>query len=241
MVRSVMYGLVLVFASAWAQAPPATTTGLVVQSARYDPQKQAVVIRLVNTSGKDITAYHLTLTETLADGTTGTAGLITDFLGGMTHGFPGFAAGTSHDEIDGASQPVTNVSAVADVVIYADQKAEVANDLDYTRIIAMRKGNVLAKQKANELTAAALADPSIADPAKQVAMELRRLAFVINGKHNYAVNDPEQWMRNTLNEESENILRNPDRAGLKRLSTQREDEIAKATPHTQLTKVQVSQ
>jgi hypothetical protein len=66
---------------------------------------------------------------------------------------------------------------------------------------------------------------------------LKRLAAVINGKHNYAPDDPEQWMRDTLNLESENILRNPDREGLKRLTTQREGEIAQATPHTQLKKV----
>jgi hypothetical protein len=66
---------------------------------------------------------------------------------------------------------------------------------------------------------------------------LKRLAAVINGKHNYAPDDPEQWMREALNLESENILRNPDREGLKRLTTQREGEIAQATPHTQRKKV----
>ena len=243
MTRSQMYGLVLVFASAsWAQAPPRTSTGVVVQSARYDTPTRSIVIRLVNNSGKDVTAYNLTVSETLSDGTKGKVALMTDFLGGVTHGVPGFAAGTSHDEINGpSSQSVTNVSAVVDVVVYADQTAEVANDLEYTRLVAMRKGDVLARQKANELTAEALADPNVSDPGKQVATELKRLAAVINGKHNYAPNDPEQWMRDTLNFTSEDILRNPGREGLQNVVKRNEEEIAAATPHTQLKKVRVSQ
>jgi hypothetical protein len=242
MIRSTMFGLLLVCtASSWAQSPPTTSPGVIVQSARYDASKQAVVIRLVNTSGKDVTAYNLTVSETLSDGTSGKVELMTDFLGAVTHGVPGFAAGTSHDEINVASQPVTNVSAVVDVVVYADQTAQVANDFEYTRLLAHRKGDVLAKQKANELTAEALADPNVTDPGKQVATELKRLAAVINGKHNYAPDDPEQWMRDTLNQESENILRNPGREGLKNTVKRNEEEIAAATPHTQLKKVQVSQ
>ena len=241
MIRSTMLGLLLACASSsWAQSPPTTSPGVIVQSARYDASKQGVVIRLVNTSGKDVTAYNLTVTERLTNGTTGTVELMTDFLGRVTHGRPVFAAGTSHDETN-LSQPVTSVSALVDVVVYADQEAEVANDLAYTRIVAMRQGEVLAKLKANELTAEALADPNVTDPGKQVATELKRLAAVINGKHNYAPDDPEQWMRDTMNLESENILRNSDRNGLNRLVKQREEEIALATPHTQLKKVQVRQ
>jgi hypothetical protein len=217
----------------WAQAPP-TSTGVVVQSARYDPQKQAVVIRLVNTSGKAVTAYNLTVTETLADGTTGKVELMTDFLNTVIQGDPGFAAGTSRDEINRASQPVTNVSVVVDVVVYADQTAEVVNGGAYTRLVAMRKGDVLAKQKANELTAEALADPNISDPGKQVAAELDRLAAVIDGKHDYALDAPEPWMKTTLNSESQNILRNPDREWLKKLAKEREGEIALTIPHTKL-------
>jgi hypothetical protein len=77
-------------------------------------------------------ACNLTVTETLSDGTAGKVELMTDFLNGVIQGDPGFAAGTSHDEINRGSQPVTNVSVVVDVVVNADQTAEVANDGAYT-------------------------------------------------------------------------------------------------------------
>lgn len=44
--------------------------GAVVQTWHYDPQQKAVVLRLVNGSNKDVTAYSISITVKYADGST---------------------------------------------------------------------------------------------------------------------------------------------------------------------------
>jgi len=62
MIRSLMYGLVLIFASvASAQSPP---IGAVVQTWHYDPTTNQVTLTIANMSHKDITAYNITIKET---------------------------------------------------------------------------------------------------------------------------------------------------------------------------------
>src|ERR1700730_10058661 len=191
----------------WAQAPP--ITGAVIQTSHYDPQTKTVTMRILNTPQTEITAYNISLTLTYADGTSSYTEGGTDFMNSIVNGLSDrFMAGTSHDEVTHASKPVTNIKAVLDVVIYADQTAEVHNDRAFKQFLAMRQGQVLAQQKINEIVNQALADP-VKDPADAAATELKRLADVLNGRHDLSTTNPEAYVKADLYRANEEIQNKP--------------------------------
>ena len=49
---------------------PNTLLGVVIESWHYDPADKIVILHLVNNSGKDVTAYNISIAEKYADGTT---------------------------------------------------------------------------------------------------------------------------------------------------------------------------
>jgi hypothetical protein len=90
--------------------------GAVVQTWHYDPQQKAVVLRLVNTSNKDVTAYSISITVTYADGGSD--------LHPQANGNGAFAAGTIRDVILPQAKAISNVDAFIDMVVYGDSTAE---------------------------------------------------------------------------------------------------------------------
>jgi hypothetical protein len=225
-------------AGSWAQSPP--IVGAVIQTSHYDPRTKTVAMRILNTSQKEITAYNISLTLTYADGTSGYSELGPDFMNLVVNGLSGrFMAGTSHDEVSHETKDVTNIKAVLDVVIYADQTAEVHNDRAFGQFLAMRQGQVLAQQKINEIVNQALADP-VKDPADAAATELKRLADVLNGRHDMSPGNPEAWVKGDLYRAHEEIRNKPggkaDREYLKQMVQRGENEIAATKPHTQVVK-----
>ena len=159
--------LLAVSAGSWAQSPP--IVGAVIQTSHYDPQTKTMTIRILNTSRKEITAYNLSLTLTYADGTSSHGEGGPDFMNLIVNGLPGrFAAGTTHDEVTPEPKDVADIKAVLDVVIYADQTAEVQNERAFKQFVAMRQARVLAQQKVNEVINQAFADRR-KDPADAAA------------------------------------------------------------------------
>ena len=158
--------------------------GAVVQTWHYDPQQKAVVLRLVNVSNKDVTAYSISITLTYADGSTdytdgrpnSPGGHMEDLLGGLLHpqvnGNGAFAAGTIRDVILPQAKAISNVDAFVDMVVYADSTAESTNDLMLKEIFALRTGSLLAMQDTNEIIKRVLADPAVTNPIVEVAKEL---------------------------------------------------------------------
>jgi len=84
------------------------------------------------------------------------------------------------------------VEAAVDVVLYTDGTSEVSNQQMYRAMLARRQGMVLGLQKANELIAAALADPKEQHPTTTVTNQLKALDTGIRNKK-LAMDDPENY------------------------------------------------
>lgn len=172
----------------WAQTPP---MGVVIQTWHYDPATGFATIRLNNVSGRDITAFNLSLVEKFADGTSLSTDDGTDFLQGMEAikenpelGLSGrngsFQAGTSYDlRLGGPGTPaITNVIAVVTVVAYADNTADVQDQRAFARIGARRTGKALALQKINDTLNQALVTSNPKQTALTELEKLRQVASV---------------------------------------------------------------
>ncbi|MGB8522595.1 MAG: hypothetical protein WCD43_06490 [Candidatus Acidiferrales bacterium] len=178
--------------------------GAVVQGSHYDPVKGIVTVSVLNTSQKDITAIDFNIILTYPDGTAGSHGWSTDFLGGMISTIeqgheiePGagngtFEAGALRDFEIPQTTPITDIRATVGVVIYADGMADVLNETAFRQIVLQRKGRVLAMQKADELLANALADPKNDHPSATVAAQLEGLANVLANNKNLT-DDPTSY------------------------------------------------
>src|SRR5882762_7222959 len=181
---------------------PNTLMGVVIESWHYDPAQKAVILRLVNQSHKDVTAFNISILEKYADGSTsyldGTPSNIHDHqlmedmlgptinaqMGIMSHGGNGtLAAGTSRDYPDLVGKDVSGIDAVVDVVAYADGTAQVQNnERAFQNLVAERKGRLLAMEKVNDVVRRALADPMVSDPVNAALNELLPFAESLGAK-----------------------------------------------------------
>lgn len=216
-----------------AQSAP---IGAVVQTWRYDPQTHSVIVRLLNESDKDITAFNLSVTEKYADGKVAASEKMTDYLPLMAsvaasqseemvkkYGNGTFAANTSRDvSLPAPNQPI-DVSVTLDMVAYADQTTEVINGRAFDNLVASRKAMVLAIQQANKAIKDALSAPNPRDAAVK---ELTRLADVAKTQGGGI---PEMAFR----ERAQNARQAMDLATLAKES---EVRLAVYTPHAQLVK-----
>lgn len=168
---------------------PNTLTAVAV-TWNYYPQPKMLVLHLTNISGKDITAYNLTVRNKYADGTQDDpcCGVqsSSELLGGliaaqMAKGTPSeeivergnntFAAGTTRDQTVPESKDIIGVEAVVDVAVYADGTKDVQNDGALMRIWAGRQRQLLALQKVNQFIQSSLADQT-EHPAAAALTEL---------------------------------------------------------------------
>ena len=180
-------------------------TGLAIQSWKYDHEthgqfgdaiRGVLVLELANLSGKDITAYNISITLTSADGSTdytdgrpNTPGEHTEEMLGpliyeelygkgwnseytKEHGI--IAAGTSRSLMLPQAKDICDVKAVVDMVIYADSTAEVLNDRAFTQIASMRKESLTAMRKVSKVIKQVFADPTITDATAVAVKELTR-------------------------------------------------------------------
>jgi hypothetical protein len=222
-------------------SPP---TGAVAQTWNYDAATKVLTLQVVNTSGKDITAYHIFLTVTYADGSVDSHSMSEDYLPLMVSasisagdefrsrwGNGTFAVGTKKEKVvlNPAPKDVGNVNAVVDVVVYADQTADVQNEDAFNHLIAVRKGMLLAVQQANNV---ARESETATDPKAAAATEMERLANVAKGR-NGAATDPETYTDMFLHELSSNVRSASD---LEEFTRHNKIKIGVITPHTQLKK-----
>jgi hypothetical protein len=206
------------------QKPPVALTW------NYDAQQKTLTLHLANYSGKDISAYNISIAERYTDGSTNPSRLdgipcfpgekMEEMLGAMVnfqlsktegrHGVawagvlvngqraPGtvdvermrrefsndvFAAGTTRDQVIPEAKDISDVDAVVDMVIYADATADVQNERAFRQLMAMRKGQLLAMEKVNEVVKRVLADPMVDSPISAALAELTPLADVPQGKN----------------------------------------------------------
>jgi len=147
----------------------------------YDPQQEMLNLRLTNNSGKDITAYNVSITRRYSNRSTGNthgSPTVSEMMEqtGFTHSRM-FAAGTSRNQHNPEPKDITDVQAVVDMVIFADATGYVQNERAFKNIMAMRKGTLMAMQNVDETIKRVLADPLNEEPIAQVMTELISMAF----------------------------------------------------------------
>jgi len=172
----------------------------------YDAQKKTLTLHLANHSGKDITAYNISIAERYADGSTNYADgrpndihdhqimeemLNTLVLANGERGSGTFAAGTIRDQVIPEAKVISDVEAIVDMVIYADSTIDVQNDRAFRQLLAMRQGQLLALEKVNEVIKRVLADPNVSSPVSVTLTELTQLADSLGVKKNSTPEDPE--------------------------------------------------
>jgi hypothetical protein len=224
--------------------------GAVVQTSHYDAAKGIVTFSVLNTSHKDITAISLQVRVIHPDGSAGTFEYGGDFLPFML-----YLAEGGHPTAQGARAPgavfamdvplgqqeVQSASAIVDVVVYADDTADVLNEQIFKSIVSQRKGRMLGLQKANELLQKALADPNDAHPSITVAAELKSLA------KQYQTNPPQGGASEGIGllEAATNISNAPKSPTgrsqkeddyLRGIIKTHQNRISLLSPHTELTK-----
>jgi len=94
-----------------------------------------------------------------------------------------FAAGTTRDQVIPEGKDISDVDAVVDMVVFADATADVQNERAFKQLMAMRKGQLLAMEKVNEVVKRVLADPTVDSPISAALTELTPLADVPQRKN----------------------------------------------------------
>jgi len=166
--------------------------GAVVQTWNYDPKTNSVILKVVNTSQKDITAFNIAITETLADGRVDKHEMLEDLIGKVVlakelegdhsrgaesfrklYGDGAFHPGEVHDEIVGVQPGFQKIEAVVDVVTYVDGTAEATNNDALGRIVDERQATVASQKIITEIIQTALADPNDSDPSATAANKIQ--------------------------------------------------------------------
>lgn len=200
------------FASALLRASPSSPAfaltpalGATVQTWSFDAASKELVVRMLNTSPKAITAFSMELTEHFADGTMNLNEYTTDYLPLMAaiEVSPGlreknddgtFPAGTSRDIRVPVAKELTDVSIVVDVVLYADHTAESSNKEMLGQLRSAREGSILAMQQANAVITKALSSPNPRDAASKELQILADIAHARRGRSD----DPNSHTESTL-------------------------------------------
>ena len=187
--------LVVSFALFAFCAPTLSAQGLVVEKWKYDPETKILSVKLVNTSGKVITALGVSITHKFTDGSTdelpdgqmsGWSG--ENWIGGwidneMRKGTPtegmfadsvGFLPGAVKYDTQQQLKDVVDVKVTIYYVIYADCTAEVGNKEAFSMTMSQRKDELAGLEKVRDILQQALADPI--DPVGTARVELGRLS-----------------------------------------------------------------
>jgi hypothetical protein len=164
--------------------------GAFIQVIECDPKTNMVTVTIANVSHKDITAYNISVKQSLVDGSTDSSELMADYVGRIAlvkeaqgtadeaairkqFGDGLFHPGETRKEMVGVQPGVKDIQIVVDSVTYADHTSETTNVDGLQRIISHRKQEIASMQLANEIIKAALADPHDADPAAGAATKIR--------------------------------------------------------------------
>jgi hypothetical protein len=215
--------LLLMSSPAWS----ANING-VTQTWTYDPVAKSGTLHLVNQSGKDVIAYSIGQRVKMPDGSL-------QLVGAMTKQNDHFAPGTSRDEpvgtfsMEGVTVDETTIDVKLDVVVYADNTAEVTDQDAFERLLTEWKSEVLAMKKTNEVIEQVLADPAIHDYQAAIVQELNRLATIYRNNHEDELLLAES---RTLAMESQNIPE--DDASIAASLKGREQQIMELEPRTHL-------
>jgi hypothetical protein len=206
----------------------------------YDTQQEMLNLRLVNDSGKDITAYSMTITRRYSnrsagytDGSPSVSETMeeTGFINGAV-----FAAGTSRNQHMPEPKDITDVNVVVDMVVFADATAYVKNERAFKQLMAMRKGQLMAKQKVDAVLKRAVTEPS---PIFAALAELTPLLVDALGK-NRTPENPENNQQNEFQNDVQNFRSKQEanineREFVTQYAEELEKRIAVMKPHCEIT------
>jgi hypothetical protein len=162
----------------------------------YYPQPKSLVLHLVNNSGKDITAYDVTVKNKYIDGKQDdpcclqhTYNMLNRWVEIQTAKDPAaaerrdretngiFAAGTTRDIILQESKDVSDVEAVVDVAFYTDATFDEQNTDTFKVMLAARQRRLLTIKKVNSAIENALANQADDHPGGAALTELTKFAI----------------------------------------------------------------
>ena len=217
---------------------------------RLDHTANTAVLRLANTSTKDITAYVVSATATYADGKTQRDERMADFLpamiakqvyaGSTAPGEDLFHPGESREDTASfnvlAGNPIIHIDAKLEVVAYADQTVEVSNEAAFGRLMDVRNGSLLAKQRALEAMRKALSDPVNPHPIADALNAVEQLHSRAKSNSTSELAMEYLWVKQDLEKLSERSSRHnsPGTQSLRDYVATTEKESALMAPHTQL-------
>ncbi|HEX2662172.1 MAG TPA: hypothetical protein VHM93_05010 [Candidatus Acidoferrum sp.] len=169
----------------------AGTLGSMLQSWDIDSTKNAVTLHLFNSSGKDITAYNITIKETYGEQVNehqyyeDMVGVMLriqdpteihrDELADMYHGNGTWENGTSHDQVLAVQPGLTGFEATLDVVVYADKTAETTNREALERAMTTRNAIAQTLQAASQAIKQALSNPTDESPHETAVKQIEAL------------------------------------------------------------------
>lgn len=178
---------VLSLAFALRAGPPAN----ILHSWDIDAAKNTVTLHLINTTGKDITAYNIKIRETYGPHTVeheisrDTVALmfnIQDLAGTEAgerlqkqFGNGTFASGTNTDEVVHVQPGLTDFSATVDAVIYADKTVETSNPEALKRLLDARASFASTILAGNGIIQRAIANPDDPNPAETALKQIQAL------------------------------------------------------------------
>ncbi len=178
--------------SCTAQVNSAAKVGAAVENIRLEDSSKVAFIRIVNNSGKDITAFNLSVDVTFKNDKASHFEHMTDFLPGITSGGrEALHPGNSYEvRIDAPAGELLSANAKLDVVAYADLSADVDKNQDaLVRLVASRKSDALAQERSAEIINAAAADTVSPDPVGLAIRQLRQIADQIKGKQSSEISE----------------------------------------------------
>ena len=223
--------------------------GVVIQSTD-NSDKSTTTVHLLNISDKEVTAFNLSVQQTLADGKTFKPSAHTsEMLGGYLLNGKAFSPNSTVDVQIGKilvqiPKPVDE-TLVVDVVIYADGTAQVQNQDRFKDIMDQRTARFQTLEKVDDAIEKVLADPAAEHPTASV---VARLKAVLDDDQKKADTDSKAVIygngspgEGQLESQIRNLTRFVNRkqeAPLDEMLQHNKSELAKLAPHVHVTEIQ---
>lgn len=242
--------LVLAVFLSTMHAQNSSNMGLVVQSTDDNPGASVATVHLLNISNKEVTAFNLSVQQTLPDGKTFKPSAHTeDMLGAYLLKGKAFSPNSTFDVQMGKilvqiPKPVDE-KLVVDVVVYADGTAQVQNQDRFKDIMDQRTAHFRTLEKVEEAIEKVLADPAAEHPTASV---VARLKAVLEDDQKKADTDNKAIIQGNgspgevqLESQIRNFTRLVNRnqeAPLAEMLEHNKTELAKLAPHVHITEIQ---
>lgn len=174
-------------------------SGAKVLGVDVDAHNSVTTIHLLNTSGKDISAYVLSFDATYANGHRDHTEILVDLLPlmmtmadqnqvpGSSLGDGSFRAAQTRDEVEnqpaGIGNPLTKAEAAVIVVVYVDRTADAQSSTALERVLALRRGIALARSESADVIYKATMSRGEAHPSAVAADGVREIVLRCKTDH----------------------------------------------------------